>query len=380
MHTAEVVFFGSIVALVYIYIGYPFFLFVLSLIKTKEIKKGLHVPFVSILIPAFNEKEHIGKTIENKLLLSYPKNRYEIIVISDESNDGTDEIARTYERDGVTLLRQEPRAGKTNALNLGVSLAKGRIIVFADANSIYSKDALKKITRNFKDPEVGYVTGKMIYENPDGTINGEGCSAFMRYENALRALETKVGSVVGVNGGIDAVRKSLYRPMRQDQLPDFVLPSRVVEQGYRVVYEPEAILRETSLANSSDEYKMRVRVSLRAFCALRDTADLLKFKKSILFSWQIWSHKVLRYLSLFFMAGSYAGNMLLVSKGDYYGYLFLIQTLGYSAAFISPLLSRSGIKIFNMLNYFVLINTAAMHAFFKFLMGRRQVLWTPRKG
>jgi len=125
---------------------------------------------------------------------------------------------------------------------------------------------------------------------------------------------------------------------------------------------------------------MRVRVSLRAFCALRDMADLLKFKKSILFSWQIWSHKVLRYLCLLFMAGSYSGNMLLVSKGDLYCYLFLLQTLGYSAALISPLLSRSGINIFNMLNYFVLINTAAMHAFFKFLMGRRQVLWTPRKG
>jgi len=237
------VFFGSIAALAYIYIGYPFVLFVLSLIRTKEIKKGKHVPFISILIAAYNEKEHIGRTIENKLSLSYPKNRYEIIVVSDGSSDGTDEIIRTYEDEGVTLLRQEPRAGKTSALNLGVSRAKGRIIVFADANSIYSRDALKMITRNFKDPDVGYVTGKMIYENPDGTVNGDGCSAFMKYENALRALETKVGSVVGVNGGIDAVRRSLYRPMRQDQLPDFVLPLRVVEQGYRVVYEPEAILR-----------------------------------------------------------------------------------------------------------------------------------------
>ena len=146
---------------------------------------------------------------------------------------------------GVHLIRQEPRAGKTLALNLAVGRAKGEIIVFSDANSSYSPDALRCLVENFNDPEVGYVTGKMIYTNPDGSPVGDGCTAYMKYENFLRTLETRIGSMVGVDGGIDAVRKSLYRPMNPDQLPDFVLPLRVVEQGFRVVYEPWRFCRSS---------------------------------------------------------------------------------------------------------------------------------------
>ena len=105
---------------------------------------------------------------------------------------------------------------------------------------------MNKLVRNFTDQSVGYVTGKMIYTNPDGSPIGDGCSAYMKYENFLRKVETKLGSVVGVDGGIDAVRKELYQPMNPDQLPDFVLPLKVVEQGDRVVYEPEAILNPHS--------------------------------------------------------------------------------------------------------------------------------------
>ena len=151
---------------------------------------------------------------------------------------------------------------------MAVPLASGEIIVFSDANSLYAPDALRRLLANFADEEVGYVTGRMIYANPDGAPIGEGCSAYMKYENALRLIETRLGSIVGVDGGIDAVRKVLYRPMNAEQLPDFVLPLKVVEQGYRVVYEPEALLWESSLNEAADEYRMRVRVSLRAFWAL----------------------------------------------------------------------------------------------------------------
>ncbi len=204
MSIAEIIVFGSVIAILYIYIGYPIALFILSKLINKKVRKGDYEPFVSILIAAFNERNYIGNTIENKLSLDYPKDNYEIIVISDCSTDGTDEVVRTFNKSGVILLRQEPRAGKTNALNMAVPRAKGEIIVFADANSIYNSDAIRKLVRNFKDPEVGYVTGKMIYEDPEVTSNGEGCSTFMKYESTLRYLETKIGSIVGVNGGIDA--------------------------------------------------------------------------------------------------------------------------------------------------------------------------------
>jgi cellulose synthase/poly-beta-1,6-N-acetylglucosamine synthase-like glycosyltransferase len=380
MSSAEWLFAGSLFTLLYIYLGYPAILMILAKSMPAPVCKGEYTPTVSILIAAYNEATCIGKTIENKLALDYPRERIEIIVISDGSDDGTDDIVRRYADRGAKLIRQEPRAGKTSALNLAIPSARGEIIVFSDANSLYEYDAIRKLLANFKDPGVGYVTGKMIYANPDGSVTGDGCSAYMRYENNLRTLETAVGSVVGVDGGIDAVRKSLYRPMRADQLPDFVLPLDVISQGYRAVYEPGAVLRETALAAASDEYRMRVRVSLRAFWALKDMRHLLSFRRSALFAWQLWSHKVLRYMSFVFLVGAFAGNAYLATASSFYSWLFAVQTLVYAAALTAPFFSKVGFRIIHMVHYFVLINVAALHAFLKFVLGQKQVVWTPRKG
>ena len=222
----------------------------------------------------------------------------------------------------------------------------------------------------------------MIYADPDGTPIGEGCSAYMKYENILRAIETRLGSVVGVDGGIDAMRKALYRPMNPDQLPDFVQPLKVIEQGYRVVYEEEALLWEHTLKKSDDEYRMRVRVSLRAFWALFDMKKLLAPWRDPLFAWQLWSHKVLRYLCFVFLAVAYFSNALLIGKGLLYQSAFIMQSAAYIAAMMAPLLERNGMKsrILTFSRYFLLLNVAAAHAFGKFIMGKKQVIWTPRKG
>ena len=237
------IFFFSLFMIFYIYLGYPVLVVLIGLIRNKKIKKSDYQPYVTILIAAYNEEKSIDTTIKNKLELDYPKEKFEIIVISDNSTDKTDEIVKQYEPQGVKLLRQIPRSGKTSALNMAVPEAMGEILVFSDANSIWAQDALSKLLRNFSDPTVGYVTGKMIYTNKDVSTIADGCCAYMKYENFLRMVETKAGSVVGVDGGIDAVRKSLYQSMNSDQLPDFVLPLKVIDQGYRVVYEPEAILK-----------------------------------------------------------------------------------------------------------------------------------------
>jgi hypothetical protein len=200
----------------------------------------------------------------------------------------------------------------------------------------------------------------------------------MKYENYLREQEAKVGSLVGVDGGIDAVRKKLYRPMRPDQLPDFVLPLAVVEQGYRVVYEPLALLREETLGKAEDEYRMRVRVSLRAIWALFDMRRLLNPFRYGLFSFQLFSHKWLRYGAFLFMGTAFVASLF----AKEYLILITVQLLFYGAALLALVLDRlrfhMGVLYYPY--YFMLLNIASAHAFVKFILGQRQVLWAPRKG
>ena len=203
--------------------------------------------------------------------------------------------------------------------------ATGEVVLFSDANSLWDRYVLRHIVRNFADPKVGYVTGKMIYIKPDGSAVGDGCSFYMSYENLLRTAETNVKSVVGVNGGVDAIRNELYRPMNSDQLPDFVLPLRVVEQGYRVVFEEKAITSEVSLKDGRDEYKMRVRVALRSFWALWEMRQMLSIKKYKFFAVQLWSHKVLRYMAFVFLTVAYLANLM-----PDYRWLFLYAPLRFS--------------------------------------------------
>lgn len=372
----------ALFGLAYVYVGYPWLVRWLAKQRRRAVHKADHVARVTLLIAAHNEKTQIGRTLRNKLELDYPRGALEIVVISDGSTDGTDEIVEGFASRGVRLIRQEPRAGKTAALNLGAATASGSILAFADANSSWSPDALRHLVRNFADPEVGYVSGKMIYTDSEGTVVGDGCSAYMRYENRLRELETLVGSIVGVDGGIDAVRRSLYRPMRADQLPDFVLPLAVVESGHRVVYEPAAILKEPALARSRDEYRMRVRVALRALWALHDMRQLLNPLRHGLFAWQLWSHKVLRYAAIVLLAVALGANLALWGEGAFWSALLLIQLAGWLAAAIAWFVDRLGARTRWLWPpyYFALVNVAAGHALLKYLLRRKQVLWTPRKG
>ena len=372
----------SLFGVFYVYIGYPLAVYILAGIVNRSVRKDHIMPFVTIIIAAYNEEDCIGATIENKLSLDYPKDRFEIIVVSDESDDKTDDIVGGYSDKGVKLLRQSPRAGKTSAINMAVPHASGEILVFSDANSIYSPDALKMLVQNFADSNVGYVTGKMIYVDPDGTPVGEGCSAYMKYENRLRELETKLGSIVGVDGGIDAMRKELYSFLLPDQLPDFVQPLKVVEKGYRVVYEPGALLQEKSLQAESDEYRMRVRVTLRALWALWDMRQLLFGAGGLLFSWQLWSHKVLRYTCFVFLAMALLSNMALAIEFFSYRLLLLPHLAFYVGAVLSPFMERQGrdLALMRLMYYFMLLNLASLHAMVKFIQGKKQVIWSPRKG
>ncbi len=371
-----------LICIVYVYLLYPAAVLLLAPLRNKGVKKAPITPSVSIIIAAYNEEQCIGQTIDNKLLLDYPEGNWEVIIVSDGSTDRTDEIVRSYRDPRVRFVRQEQRRGKTAALNTAVLQARGDILVFSDANSLYAAPALTELVANFADPSVGYVTGHMKYVNADGSLVGDGCSGYMRYENFLRRAETAVGSIVGVDGGIDAMRKELYTPMRDDQLPDLVMPLRVVEQGSRVVYDQAAVLHEHALSGSTDEYRMRVRVSLRAFHALRDMYPLLNPAQYGLFAWQLLSHKVLRYGVFFFLAGAYISNLFAVPEGPVYTALFALQNAFYVSAAVGYYLAAKNrnLRLFYISFYFCLVNLASAHAFLKFLRNERQVVWVPRKG
>lgn len=372
----------SLVTLFYTYAGYPLLVLALGRLMRRRVAKAPSLPTISILIAARNEAAHIGETIENKLRLDYPADRIQVIVVSDASTDGTDAIVETYRHRGVRLLRQEPRRGKTAALNLAVQHATGDILVFSDANSVYAPGALKALAQDFSDARVGYVTGRMAYQAEEATSVGFGCRAYMAYEDLLRRAETRLGSIVGVNGGIDAVRRSLYEPMRDDQLPDFVLPLAVVRRGYRVVYEPDAILYEDALTSAPAEYRMRVRVALRAWWALRDMRALFNPARHGLFALQLFSHKALRYLAFVAVPALAVAAFALRDAGLLYRMAFVLLWALAALAAAGYLAERHGRSAgpLGVPYYFVLVNAAAAHAFLNFVRGRRQAVWTPRLG
>jgi cellulose synthase/poly-beta-1,6-N-acetylglucosamine synthase-like glycosyltransferase len=375
------VFWVSLVLLVYVYAAYPVLVLLLGFLVRRGVRTEPIAPPVSILIAAHNEAACLRTTLENKLSLEYPADNREIIVVSDGSSDGTDTIGREFEARGVTFMRQEPRQGKTAALNLAAGRAKGEVLVFSDANSIYARDALRNLVASFGDASVGYVTGRLVYTQSESVSPDQGTSFYMRVENALRLAETRLGSVVGVNGGIDAVRRSLYTPMRADQLPDFVLPLHVIERGYRVVYNPSATSFEPALRDRKDEYRMRVRVSLRALHGLADMVHVFDVRRFGLFSWQLLSHKLLRYLAFIPLILLFCSSLLLASSGGVYASALVFQIVAYLLAVLPLLRPRrlSSLPV-RLAHYFLLLNAACAHATYLWCRGETRVVWSPRKG
>ncbi|MAM88044.1 MAG: glycosyl transferase [unclassified Hahellaceae] len=381
------VFWLSLALLFYIYLGYPLLASLLAQIRALPISTDdSYQPTVTIVIAAYNEADSIEATLNNKLELAYPDEKIEILVVSDESDDGTDSIVERIAQSSkrsVKLFRQVPRQGKTAGLNTLVANATGDIILFSDANSQWDQNAVNHLVSNFADDGVGYVTGKMVYVAADGSLVGDGCSAYMKYENWLRVKESAIGSVVGVDGGIDGIRKSLYQPLRADQLPDFVQPLKVVEQGYRVIYEPRALLKEDANEDSVSEFSMRVRVSLRALWALKDMAHLMNPFNYGLFALQMVSHKLLRYLAFVPLITFTVAALLLAPRGGFYALCFFGLVALYACGWLGRKgeeRGRSSSFVYAVPYYFLLLNIASLKATMAFLKGEKKVVWNPREG
>lgn len=383
----KLLFWLSLALLFYIYLGYPLLAKLFAGLRNQKVHKDDgKLPSVSILIAAYNEATDIEATLRNKFQQDYPAAQLDILVISDESDDGTDEIVKRVGQSApfpVRLFRQVPRQGKTAGLNTLVPKANGEIIVFSDANSQWAPDALRKLVRNFADASVGYVTGKMVYVNESGTLVGDGCSAYMKYENWLREQETRMGSIVGVDGGVDAMRKALYEPLKADQLPDFVQPLKVVQKGYRTVFEPEALLQEEALSDGGSEFAMRVRVSLRALWALRDMRHLMNPAQYGLFAVQLISHKWLRYYGFVPLGVFTLTTLFLVNQGGVYFLAFLgllaLSVLGW-LGHSKEKQGRNLPPLYSAAYYFLLLNLSSLQAVKCYLKGEKRVIWKPRQG
>jgi cellulose synthase/poly-beta-1,6-N-acetylglucosamine synthase-like glycosyltransferase len=372
---------GSILAALYPLAGYPLVLMAVAALRPRRIRRDSFTPTVSLLIPAYNEADCIAATIENKLAQDYPADKLQIIVVSDASEDDTDAITTGFRDRGVELIRRARREGKAAALNEAVSRANGEIIVFSDANSAFATDAISRLVENFADPQIGYVTGRLDYSH-GGETSGRGSGAYMRYENWLRRIESRVDSVIGVNGGVDAMRRNLYRPVPADQITDFVLPLGVIAAGYRVVFDDRAYSSEEANTEIKAEFRMRVRVALRALHGIAYAHRTLHVFRRPLPAFCILSHKVLRYGGFPFLALTLIFSVLLALRSPPFR-IFLACEVGFYAVAAWGLSGRIPARLRRLSAlpaYFVMSSMAFAIAAVRYLRGDVMATWKPRAG
>ena len=377
----EAIFWLSVAAIGYAYVGYPILLILLSRVRPKPVKSGHWTPSVTVIIAAYNEERDLATKLENTLALDYPPSQLEIIVTSDCSSDRTDEIARSFAPRGVRLHRQEERHGKTAAQNAAVTKARGEIIVFSDATTHYRPDVLKLMIPAFADKSVGCVTGRVIYQDDKDSSVGSGTQSYWNYEFFLKRHESAVCSLIGVCGCMYAVRASAYIPLYNEACSDFIIATTMVEQGLRAVYVPEAVCTEEPNRQAKKELAARVRIISQTFADLWRNRSVLNPFRSGFYAVQLWSHKLMRYLVPVFLIAIFIASAFLAIRNAFYAAVFVTQVAFYLAALVSWLLERMGVT-FSLLalpQYFVITNLASLIAFVKFLTGERYTRWEPSR-
>ena len=371
-------FFVCSAVLVYPYVGYPLVLWLIIRVRgVRTVRRGDRVPSATLIVSAYNEAAVIRQKIENALALDYPKDRLEIVVVSDASSDATDAIVREYAGRGVRLARQAERRGKTAGLNDVVPQAAGEIVVFSDANAMYAPDALRMLVRNFADPAVGCVTGEARYTESLQTAADLGERAYWNYEMQVKRLETAVGSMVGGDGAIYAIRKECWQQLPDDAINDFLNPLQIVGKGWRAVYEPEAVCFEETAGRMRTEYRRRIRIVSRSWRAVFQARTVLNPFRVGFFAFSLISHKVLRWLSgplALTAAASLAGVVLGASPKARVG-VMVGAGVFVAAALVSPTVRR--VAQFGL--YFAVLALASIVGLLKGSFGHVSPTWsTPR--
>ena len=375
---AAAAFWTSATVIVYVYAGYPLALWLLRALGfSRPVRQASIEPPVTLVVSAYNEVAVIAEKVRNSLALDYPADSLQIMVVSDASSDGTDAAVQAFRDPRVELLRMEDRGGKTAGLNAAVRRARGEIMVFSDANAMYDALALRHLVRNFADPDVGAVTGESRYRIAEQDASTDAENQYWTYELWIKRLESSLGSLVGADGAIYALRKELYLDLGASDLSDFVTPLQVVERGYRNVYEAEAFSYEGGAEGFGAEFRRKVRIVNRAWRATLKLRRLLNPFRHGIFAIQFLSHKVLRWFVPVFMLIALLANLWLAAGSTVYSAALAAQALFYAAAALGMLLERAGhpVRLLNIPYYFCAVNVASLMGIWQAVAGRTYTTW-----
>lgn len=371
------------VLLVYTYVGYPALLRLLAGARPKQPWPPVRDwPKVSISLPAYNEEKQIRGAVESLLALDYPRDRLQILVVSDSSSDRTDEIVREYADRGVELLRMEQRGGKTAAENAAAAYLSGEIIVNTDASIRIRPDALKPLVAPFQDQEVGVTSGRdlSVAKTDDDPNVGE--SGYVGYEMWIRSLETRLGGIVGASGCLYAIRPHLHRaPLPQHLSRDFASALVARENGYRAVSVDEALCLVPRTPSLRREYRRKVRTMTRGMQTLYFKRHLLNPLRYGAFAWMLLSHKVSRWLLPWALVG--AAVALLLLSPTYLAARVLAAggaavALLAAAGWMWPE-SRTMPRLLSVPAFAVTGNLAAIHSLLRALHGDNNPTWEPTR-
>ena len=389
MKILGLLFWLSVLLIVYVYLGYPLVLTLLARMRRKPLEVSAYMPKVTLLIAAYNEQDVIASKLENALGMDYPREKLQIIVAADGSDDRTPEIVKSFEPRGVELSYQPERRGKMAAINRAMPRVRNEIVLFSDANNLYDRDTLRELVKPFSDAKVGAVSGsKNIIGSGDTLTKAD--SLYWRYESYIKVQETRLGSCTGVSGEILAVRCILYQsPPDKVINDDFFIALGVLRQGYRLVYRPSARSYEHSSLTEADESLPRSRIVAGRYQAMLMSAQLLPWRNPLLV-WQIISHKFMRPLVPLAMIVAFVANLLalmfpttaldssLIYLGRPYSLiLFILQLVFYGFAWLGNRLRGRGMigKVLYIPAFLMNSNFSAVLGLISFVTGRQTTLW-----
>jgi cellulose synthase/poly-beta-1,6-N-acetylglucosamine synthase-like glycosyltransferase len=372
----EAVFFSFLFFSVYSYAIYPAVVYVMSRVLNNPWDKGDIAPPITIVISVYNEEKVIEQKLKNALSLKYPEGLLEIIVISDGSSDRTNEIASMFKDSRLVLKAFPERSGKTACLNRVVPEAKGDIILFTDANSMFPSDILLKLVRNFPDQNVGLVTGWTKYAQVGE--DKETTGVYSKLEKMTKYWESLISSCVGADGAIFAIRKELYKPLDDQDINDFVIPLDVISQGKRVVLDPNVCCFETPSAGQGSEYRRQARITNRTLRAILKHPRFLNPFSHGTFSFFLLSHKFLRFLVPFFVAGAFLINLFLLKVSPIYIGLIFVQLL-FLGLGLANLVGKVDGRVANICKFFLITLSAQFTGWIRRFRGISDTMWTPQR-
>lgn len=385
MSSLEIIFIVLLSLVFYTYIGYGVLLFTFVKFKSffcriRTSHNSKFEPPVTLFIAAYNEKDCIEDKLQNTLNLDYPKEKVQILFVTDGSDDGTPELLEKHK--GITILHQDKRGGKTGAINRGMSFVKNPIVIFSDANAMLNKSAIREIVKHYKNPVIGCVAGeKRIIKTTEDNASGSGEGIYWKYESLLKSMDFKLNTAVGAAGELFSIRTELYEHINENIiLDDFIISMKIVEKGYKIAYEPKAFASEAASLSIHEEMKRKIRISAGGIQSIIKLYSLLNVFKFPMLSFQYISHRVLRWsLTPFALFLLMPINFLLIYEMDFsiYHLFFIGQILFYILAIIGWTLEQKKIKVKMVFVpfYFIFMNLCVIVGLSRFLKGNQSVLW-----